>query len=187
MKRELAADVQAQLDAVQIQNGPNNIREVLKETNSSLDLNGSLRDFVNQINQLSSLGRGAAAQYKGKLFEWMVVAAACIAQGLVGDSLKEAIAVGIGKASNISGSLSSMFLGDTATAVTYDPKDFISSADLSSVLSSNYSKIGELYVANKASKDKVDVQISLPSGMGKVLNLSIKNKNLISQHAQPVD
>lgn len=187
MKRQLSQEVQSKLDAVQIQqNGK--VRQVLQNAQLDIPLDQSIYDFVNQINSLSSLGRGAAAQYKGQLFEWMVVAAAYIAQGLSGDALKEAIAVGIGNASALNdGIFNTSWTGKNTTSVQYDSKDFISSADLSKILSNNYQQVGDLYVANNATQDKVDVQISMPSTGIKTLNLSIKNKNLTAPHAQPVD
>lgn len=187
MKSKLGQEVQSKLDAVQIQqNGK--VRQVLQDSQLAIPLDKSISDFVDQINSLSSLGRGAAAQYKGQLFEWMVVAAAYIAQGLSGDALKEAIAVGIGKASALNGEIfNTSWTGKNTTLVQYDPKDFISSADLSKILSNNYQQKEGLYVANTATQDKVDVQISMPSTGIKTLNLSIKNKNLTAPHAQPVD
>lgn len=187
MKRQLSQEVQSKLDAVQIQNN-GKVRQVLQNTQLDIPLDQSIYDFVNQINSLSSLGRGAAAQYKGQLFEWMVVAAAYIAQGLSGDALKEAIAVGIGNASALNGGIfNTSWTGKNTTSVQYDSKDFISSADLSKILSNNYQQVGDLYVANNATQDKVDVQISMPSTGIKTLNLSIKNKNLTAPRAQPVD
>lgn len=187
MKSKLGQEIQSKLDAVQIQqNG--NVRQVLQDSQLAIPLDKSISDFVDQINSLSSLGRGAAAQYKGQLFEWMVVAAAYIAQGLSGDALKEAIAVGIGNASALNGGIfNTSWTGKNTTSVQYDSKDFISSADLSKILSNNYQQVGDLYVANNATQDKVDVQISMPSTGIKTLNLSIKNKNLTAPHAQPVD
>lgn len=187
MKSKLSQEVQSKLDAVQIQqNGK--VRQVLQDSQLAIPLDKSISDFVDQINSLSSLGRGAAAQYKGQLFEWMVIAAAYIAQGLSGDALKEAIAVGIGNASALNGGIfNTSWTGKNTTSVQYDSKDFISSADLSKILSNNYQQVGDLYIANNATQDKVDVQISMPSTGIKTLNLSIKNKNLTAPHAQLID
>lgn len=147
-----------------------------------------VQSILTSINTLLSVGRGAANNYKGTLFEWMVVASMYVASGLTGDALAQTLKQaleGAGKEGAQLFNLPAFATGKIETKVEFNKNDFFvgmgstGSANMQKILGTHYIQQGDLFIANNATQDKVDTVIKL-GPEGQTYNLSLKNANLSS-------
>ena len=172
----LRSDVAENLTKIAM-NMPGSVKNLdLKDANS----------LVQTINSLAALGSGTTSLQKGTLFEWMIAVTPLIGKNLGLRTLEEAVRVAIGKASFSDGTnFGGQAIGWQSTEVQFDPQLFSNSARWEEILGSNYKLNDNLWIANKATQDKVDVVLQLEPGQP-VFNISAKNVNLSGYNSRGV-
>lgn len=157
-------------------------QESLKSTEYGLDKNNKMRvlssdidisnllltkqqyeGVVTALNKIIARASGSANLQKGTLFEYMIAAAPIICKKTTVDNIQE---------------IFKSVVGDESTSVKIDTSKFFKGVRLGDILQGySYSVNDNLYVANSASQDKVDVKMRWN---GKEIPISAKNVNIPS-------
>lgn len=118
---------------------------------------------VTALNKIIARANGSSNLQKGTLFEYMIAAAPIVCKKTTVDNVQEIL---------------KSVVGDESTSVKIDTSKFFKGVKLENILKGySYSVNDNLYVANSASQDKVDVKMQWN---GKEIPISAKNVNIQS-------
>lgn len=153
-----------------VDNAKNKLAQLNANQVDSLINLDDAKDLIRAINAATIVSNGTTNLQKGTLFEYMIAVAPLVGKNVTATAIQQALLNVVGTSGK--------------SSVVFDPKDFDANVDLESVLGSSYQLNDNLYVANHATQDKVDVQLQMSPG--RTVNISAKNINLTGVNARGV-